>query len=82
MEYNPLEEISFETEEDKKLFFLTKHNTSMNKSFPNDIEKAADKVYRDIYGSPKIKSQEIKKRKNKSKDLKVKFNEEVMVKIF
>ena len=54
----------------------------MNKSFPNDIEKAADKVYRDIYGSPKIKSQEIKKRKNKSKDLKVKFNEEVMVKIF
>lgn len=37
------EELNFEDEEEKKLFLLTRYNTLINKSPPDDIEKAANK---------------------------------------
>lgn len=87
----------FDNEEEKKLYLLTKYNTMINKSFPCDIEKAAEKsksnffinhisliVHKEIYGSPMSKPTEIKKKNfNKTKEKrKVQFNEEISMRLF
>lgn len=38
-----MEESSFENDEEKKLFLLTRYNTMINRAFPQDIEKAAER---------------------------------------
>jgi len=42
-QYEEIPDSVFENDEEKKLFYLTRYNTLINKEFPQDIEKAAEK---------------------------------------
>ena len=87
---------SFENEDEKKLFILTRLFTRINKNTNYDVHSVADKgkfflnlilnflVHKEIYGSPYKHpiSKEGKMEKKNKKSLRVNFNEETYVKYF
>ena len=42
-QYEEIPNSNFENDEEKKLFYLTRYNTIINKEFPQDIERAAER---------------------------------------
>ncbi len=42
-QYEEVPDSVFDNDEEKKLFYLTRYNTLINKEFPQDIEKAAER---------------------------------------